>query len=257
MDEMNDEQLKRYNRHIMLHHIDYDGQQKLLNSRVLIIGAGGLGSPVSMYLASSGVGHIAISDFDTVEVSNLQRQILHTDADIGRPKVESAKETLMSLNPYLQVTTLGRLEDADLEEQVRLADVVIDTSDNFATRFALNRACVAAKKPLVSGSVIRMEGQVSVYRADLADGPCYRCLYKEAGELGETCTQNGVLAPVVGIIGCIQATEAIKVLTNVGKDLRGKLLLLDAFTMEFRTLKLPKDPKCPVCGTEHAQRNAS
>lgn len=247
---MDNNQLKRYSRHIMLPQMDYDGQQKLLDSRVLILGAGGLGSPVALYLASSGVGHLVISDFDTVEVSNLQRQIMHYTADIGRPKVESARDKLLQMNPDIKVTIINqRLEDEALRTQVRAADVVIDTTDNFTSRFALNRLCVSEKKPLVSGSVIRMEGQVTTFRADRADSPCYHCLYKEAGELGETCTQNGVLAPAVGIIGSIQATEAIKVITGMGQDLCGRLLLMDAFTMEWRSLKLKKDPKCPVCST--------
>ncbi len=254
---MDNDLLKRYSRHIMMHQVDFEGQQKLLDSRVFILGAGGLGSPVAMYLASSGVGHIAISDFDHVEVSNLQRQIMHGDGDLGRLKVDSAKDTLMALNPHLTVTTFNkRLEEDELAEQVRLADVVIDTTDNFATRFALNRICVAERTPLVSGSVIRMEGQVTVFRPDLDEGPCYRCLYKEGEELGETCTQNGVLAPVVGIIGCVQATEAIKVLLGLGQDLNGRLMLLDAYTMEWRTLKLPRDTNCPVCGEAHKQSAA-
>lgn len=245
---MENEQLTRYNRHIMMHQVDYEGQQKLLDSRVLVLGAGGLGSPVAMYLASSGVGHIVISDFDKVELSNLQRQIVHSTADIGRYKVESAKETMQALNPDVQVTAIiKRLEDESLREQVKAADVVIDTTDNFLSRFALNRMCVEEKTPLVSGSVIRMEGQVTVFRADKPDSPCYHCLYKEGDELGETCTQNGVLAPAVGIIGSIQATETLKVLMGVGKDLSGRLLLMDAYSMEWRTLKLKKDPNCPVC----------
>ena len=248
--ELDDNLLQRYNRHIMMHQVDFEGQQKLADSRALILGAGGLGSPVAMYLASSGVGHIVICDFDTVEVSNLQRQLLHTDADIGKAKVESAKETLQALNPYIEVTIFNqRLEGDDLRKQVELADVVIDTTDNFASRFALNRMCVETKTPLVSGSVIRMEGQMTVFRPDLNDSPCYHCLYKESDELGETCTQNGVLAPAVGIIGSIQATEALKVLMGIGTDLSGRLLVMDAFTMEFRMMKLKKDPQCPVCSS--------
>lgn len=246
---MDNELLKRYSRHIMLPQMDYEGQEKLLNSRVLVLGAGGLGSPVAMYLASSGVGHIVISDFDTVEASNLQRQILHGEADIGRQKVESAKHTLTALNSHIQVTTINhRLEGDELREQVRAADLVLDTTDNFASRFALNRMCVAEDKPLVSGSVIRFEGQMTVFGPDYSTSPCYHCLYKEGEELGETCTQNGVLAPAVGIIGAIQATEAIKVLAGFGDTLCGRLLLMDAYTMEWRTLKLKKDPGCPVCG---------
>lgn len=245
---MDNDLLKRYSRHIMLPQMDYEGQEKLLESRVLILGAGGLGSPVAMYLASSGVGHLVISDFDTVEASNLQRQIMHGEPDIGKLKVQSAKETLSALNSHIQITTIDhRLEDAELQAQVEAADLVLDTTDNFSSRFALNRMCVATRTPLVSGSVIRMEGQVSVFRADLDDSPCYHCLYKEGEELGETCTQNGVLAPAVGIIGSIQALEAIKVLAGFGETLCGRLLLMDAFTMEWRAMKLKKDPGCPVC----------
>lgn len=245
---MDNNQLKRYSRHIMLPQMDYDGQQALLDARVFILGAGGLGSPVAMYLASSGIGHIVISDFDHVEESNLQRQIIHTTADLSHPKVESAKQTMLALNPDLKVTTYPeKLTEQQLEHEASQANVVIDTTDNFESRFLLNKICVKTKTPLVSGSVIRMEGQVSVFRADHNNSPCYHCLYKESGELGETCTQNGVLAPVVGIIGSIQATEAIKIIANIGTDLCGRLLLLDAFTMEWRTIKLPKDPQCLVC----------
>jgi len=246
---MNNEQLKRYSRHIMLPQMDYEGQLKLTESRALIIGAGGLGSPVAMYLASSGIGHIVIADFDTVELSNLQRQIMHGNNDVGRAKVDSAKETMAALNSEIEITAFNkRLEEDELREQVKLADVVLETTDNFQSRFLLNRLCVEEKTPLVSGSVIRFEGQLSTFRADLDDAPCYHCLYKESDELGETCTQNGVLAPAVGIIGSIQATEAIKVLTGMGKDLNGRLVMFDALTMEWRELKLKKDPNCPVCG---------
>ncbi len=244
----NDELLTRYSRHIMLPQLDYEGQLKLTESRALIIGAGGLGSPVAMYLASSGVGQIVIADFDTVEVSNLQRQIMHFTGDVGRPKVESAKETLQALNPEIEIITFNkRLEEDELREQVKLADIVLETTDNFQSRFLLNRICVEQKKPLVSGSVIRFEGQLSTFRNDVEGSPCYHCLYKESDELGETCTQNGVLAPVVGIIGSIQATEAIKVLTDMGTDLSGRLVMFDALSMEWRELKLKKDPQCPVC----------
>lgn len=246
---MNNEQLNRYSRHIMLPQLDYEGQLKITESRALIIGAGGLGSPVAMYLASSGVGHLVIVDFDHIELSNLQRQILHTTADIGKPKVESAKETLEALNPEIEITVINKKLDEDaLRKEVQLADIVLETTDNFESRFLLNRLCVEEKKPLVSGSVIRFEGQLSVFRCDQDDSPCYHCLYKESDELGETCTQNGVLAPVVGIIGSIQATEALKVLTGLGTDLCGRLVMFDALTMEWRELKLKKDPNCPVCG---------
>lgn len=246
---MNNEQLTRYSRHIMLPQLDYEGQLKLTESRALIIGAGGLGSPVAMYLASSGVGHLTIVDFDHIELSNLQRQLLHGTSDLGRLKVDSAKDALAELNPEVEVTTINRrLEEDELREQVKLADIVLETTDNFQSRFLLNRLCVEEKKPLVSGSVIRFEGQLSVFRSDKEDSPCYHCLYKESDELGETCSQNGVLAPVVGIIGAIQATEALKVLTGLGTDLSGRLVMFDALTMEWRELKLKKDPNCSVCG---------
>jgi len=246
---MNNEQLTRYSRHIMLPQLDYDGQLKITESTALIIGAGGLGSPVAMYLASSGIGHLIIVDFDHIELSNLQRQLLHGTSDVGRQKVDSAKDTLTELNPEIKITTINkRLDEEELREQVKLADIVLETTDNFQSRFLLNRLCVQEKKPLVSGSVIRFEGQLSVFRADKDDSPCYHCLYKESDELGETCSQNGVLAPVVGIIGSIQATEALKVLTGIGTDLSGRLVMFDAMTMEWRELKLKKDPNCPVCG---------
>lgn len=245
---MDNELLKRYSRHIMLPQLDYEGQLKLTESRALIIGAGGLGSPVAMYLASSGIGQIVIVDFDHIEMSNLQRQILHGTNDIGRAKVDSAKDTLNELNPEIEVTAINkRLEEDELREQVKLADIVLETTDNFQSRFLLNRICVEEKTPLVSGSVIRFEGQLSTFRCDIPESPCYHCLYKESDELGETCTQNGVLAPVVGVIGSVQATEAIKVLTGLGTDLSGRLIMFDAITMEWRELKLKKDPNCPVC----------
>lgn len=244
---MNDEQLLRYSRQIMLPQIDIAGQEKLLASRALIIGMGGLGSPVAMYLASAGVGQLVIVDDDKVELSNLQRQIAHGVTDIGSAKVASAKQTLINLNPDINVTCIDkRLSDDELAKEIQLADVVIDGTDNFTTRFAINAACVKHQTPLVSGAAIRMEGQVSVFNKT-QDSPCYRCLYKDEGELDATCSENGVLSPVVGIIGSIQATEAIKVLLNIGECLDGKLLMLDALHMELRTLKLKKDPKCPVC----------
>lgn len=242
---MQDEQLLRYSRQIMLPQVDLAGQQRLLQSRVLIIGAGGLGSPVAMYLAAAGVGELVLIDFDTVDLSNLQRQILHGSHDLGRPKVESARDTLAVINPEVAVTTInGRLEGEALLAEVMLADVVVDASDNFAARFALSDACVAARKPLVSGAAIRMEGQVSVFHNERPNSPCYRCLYRDEGELAQTCSENGVLAPVVGIIGTIQATEVLKVLLGIGDSLDGRLLLLDALTMEWRSMRLRKDPAC-------------
>ncbi len=244
---MNDEQLLRYSRQIMLPQIDVAGQKKLLGSSVLLIGLGGLGAPVALYLAAAGVGHLVLVDFDRVDLSNLQRQIVHRNEDIGRPKVESARDSLLRLNPEIRVSRLNKkLTDDELLAQVQQADVVIEGSDNFATRFAVNEACVKTATPLVSGAAIRMEGQVSVYLNN-GHGPCYRCLYKDEGELDNSCSNNGVLAPVVGIIGSIQATEAIKIITGVGKVLDGRLLLLDAMNMDWRSLKLKKDPGCPVC----------
>ncbi len=246
---MDDNQLLRYSRHILLPQVGVDGQQKLLDARVLVIGLGGLGSPVAMYLAASGVGHLVIVDHDRVELSNLQRQIAHTTNAIGTDKSVSAKQTLQALNPDVQITAFNKILDAgELAEQVQLSDVVVDASDNFATRFGLNRLCVEWKKPLVSGAVIRLEGQVTTFRADLPGAPCYRCLYKDMDELAETCSETGVLAPVAGIIGSIQATETLKVLTGVGQTLNGRLLIFDAQTMEWREIRLHKDPACPVCG---------
>lgn len=245
---MNDEQLLRYSRQIMLPQVDVAGQEKLLASRVLIIGMGGLGSPVAMYLAAAGVGQLVLVDHDRVDLSNLQRQILHRHEDIGRPKIASAAETLMQLNPQLQITTLDhKLSDEELRETARNVDVVVDATDNFEIRFALNRVCVETGTPLVSGAAIRMEGQVSVFM-NKPGSPCYRCLYREEGELDVSCSENGVLAPVVGIIGSVQALEVIKILLNIGSTLDGKLLLLDALHMEWRTLTLKQDSECPVCG---------
>lgn len=245
---MDDRQLLRYSRHILLQQVDIAGQEKLLKARVLIIGLGGLGSPVTMYLAASGVGHLVIVDHDKVELTNLQRQIVHTTASIGEGKATSAARQLKALNPDITITAINRkLDEAALLEQARAADVVVDASDNFATRFAVNRACVEAKKPLVSGAVVRFEGQVGVFRPDLPDSPCYRCLYAESNDPEEACAEFGVLAPVAGIVGSIQATETLKLLLGAGQTLTGRVLLLDALTMEWRELKLRKDPTCPVC----------
>jgi len=246
---MDDQQLLRYSRQILLPRIGTEGQQKLLDSHVLLVGAGGLGSPVAMYLASAGVGHITIADDDEVDLSNLQRQILHRHNDIGRAKVDSAKDTLISLNPDVRVTPLQtRIDSGQLASLLDGVDLVVDASDNFATRFVINKACVKARKPLVSGAAIRMEGQVSVFIPDNADSPCYRCLYKEGDEPDQTCADNGVLAPIVGIIGSVQALEAIKVILGLGTTLCGRLLLFDGLHHEWRSIKLRKDPACPVCG---------
>jgi adenylyltransferase/sulfurtransferase len=248
---MDDDQLLRYSRHIMLPQIDALGQQKLLDSSALIIGLGGLGSPVAMYLASSGIGQLVLADFDIVEVSNLQRQIIHGTDDIGKAKVDSAYETLKNLNPDITITRYkSKLDDTALNDLVPLVDVVIDGCDNFATRFAVNRACVTHRKPLVSGAAIRFEGQISIFPNDDSDAPCYQCLYKEEGEEELRCAENGVLAPLTGLVGSIQAIEAIKQLLAIGDSLSGRLLLIDSLHMDLRILKLKRDPNCPVCKTQ-------
>jgi len=245
---LSDNQLLRYSRQIMLGDVDIEGQQRWLDSRVLILGMGGLGSPVAMYLAAAGVGHLVLVDDDQVEMTNLQRQIAHNTASIGQSKVESAAATLAQINPDIEVTTRAeRLDEAALMEQVANVDLVVDCTDNFTTRFMLNRACVAHKKPLVSGAAIRMEGQISVYHPGVEGSPCYQCLYKEGEDEALTCSEAGVLSPLVGIIGSMQALEALKVLASIGTPLIGRLLLLDAKHMEWRSLKLSPDPECPTC----------
>ena len=245
---MNDEQLLRYSRQIMLPQVDVVGQQTLLDSTALIVGMGGLGSPIAMYLAAAGVGHLILADFDDVELTNLQRQIIHRTEDIGKSKVDSAFETLQQINPEVTVTRFKqKLNDDNLNDLVPQVDVVIDGCDNFETRFAVNRACVKHSKPLVSGAAIRFEGQIAVFPNNGKDTPCYQCLYKDEGEEEQTCSENGVLAPLVGMIGSIQAIEAIKVLLNVGEPLAGKLMVVDALGMDIRVLKLKKDPACKVC----------
>ena len=245
---MNDEQLLRYSRQMMLPEIDAAGQQKLADARVLIIGVGGLGSPVSMYLAAGGVGHIVLVDHDHVDLSNLQRQIVHTTPNIGRLKVESASETLSALNPDIKITMINhQLDEKELEQEFVAADVVVDATDNFTARFAMNAASVKTGTPLVSGAAVRFEAQVSVFNPRNPESPCYRCLYGTDANIDQTCTANGVIAPLLGIIGSIQACEAMKLIMGIGETLEGRLLLLDAMTMEWHTAKLPKDPDCPVC----------
>ena len=247
---MNDDQLLRYSRQILLPQIDYEGQQRLLDSHALIIGLGGLGSPASLYLAAAGVGQLTLVDFDTVDLSNLQRQIVHRTSDIGRPKIESARDNLAALNPDIRIDALpGPLDDDALREAVRAADVVLDCTDNFTTRHAINRACVAEKKPLVSAAAIRLEGQLSVFDTRKDESPCYHCLYREDGDELETCTRNGILAPVVGSLGTLQALETIKVLLGIGEPLVGRLMVFDALSFDIRTMKLRRDPSCKVCGT--------
>ena len=246
---MNDNQLLRYSRQIMLPQIDIEGQQKLLAAKVLIVGAGGLGSPAAMYLAAAGIGSITIYDNDEVELSNLQRQIAHHTPDIGTDKVISTRETLNKLNPDVNVRALKqRLTGKQLDLEVINADVVLDCSDNFSTRFAINNACVNYQTALVSGAAIRFEGQVSVFTPGKNNSPCYNCLYNSDGEELQNCATNGVIAPITGIVGSIQALEAMKLIMAIGVTLTGRLLLLDGLTMEWNTMKLGKNPKCPSCG---------
>lgn len=247
---MRDEQLLRYSRQIMLPEIDIEGQQKLLDASVMLIGLGGLGSPVAMYLASAGIGHLILVDFDTVELSNLQRQIVHTTQDLDRPKVESAREHLLDLNPDCRITMINQpFDTSQLLREMHRIDVVIDGSDNFPTRFAVNKACFENKIPLISGAAIRFEGQLSVFDHRLETSPCYRCLYNDEEMASETCSQTGVVAPLLGIIGSLQALEAIKLITGIGETLIGRLLLFDAMGTEFQQMQFKKDPACPVCGT--------
>ncbi|MBD9362202.1 HesA/MoeB/ThiF family protein [Methylomonas fluvii] len=246
---MNDEQLLRYSRQIMLPQIDIAGQQKLLDAKVLIVGAGGLGSPASMYLAAAGVGQITVYDDDQVDLTNLQRQIAHNTADIGLDKVISTQQTLEKINPGVKVLARKRhLAGEQLLAEVADADVVLDCSDNFATRFAINKACVDKQTPLVSGAAIRFEGQVSVFTPGLNDSPCYNCLYQSDGEELQNCARNGVIAPITGIVGSIQALETIKLLVGTGTTLTGRLLLLDGLSMEWHSMRLKKNPNCPSCG---------
>jgi len=246
---MRDEQLLRYSRQIMLPQMDVAGQQKLLSSKVLILGAGGLGSPVALYLAAAGVGHLVIADDDTVDLSNLQRQILHGEADVGQAKVVSAQRRLQLLNNEVTVTAVNaRLDESGISALLADGvDLVLDASDNFDTRFAVNRACVSCRIPLISGAAIRMEGQVTVFDSRQADSPCYCCLYGEGDDQDMSCARNGVMAPLVGVIGTVQAMEAIKLLAGIGRSLVGRLLLLDAVDMQWRELRLGRDPACPVC----------
>jgi adenylyltransferase/sulfurtransferase len=247
---MDDQQLLRYSRHILLPQIDIEGQQRLLESRVMIVGLGGLGSPVSMYLAASGVGKLTLVDDDAVELSNLQRQVIHSQNDLGRPKVDSAADTLRALNEEVRIETIPtRLSREALLELMPKLDAVVDCSDNFATRFLLNEVSQQSKTPLISGAAIRMEGQVTVYDANQPASPCYRCLYEDLGELDESCSESGIIATMLPIIGGIQATETIKTLLGIGESLSGRLLILDALTMQWREIKLNKNPDCPVCGS--------
>lgn len=250
---MNDNQLLRYSRHILLPQIGYEGQEKLVNSHALVVGAGGLGSPAALYLAAGGVGKLTICDFDDVDLTNLQRQIIHTTQSVGSNKALSAQRTIAAINPEVEVVPLcDKLTAQNLPALVADVDVVLDCTDNFAIRDALNRACVQARKPLVSGAAINFQGQVTVFDLRHDDSPCYHCLYPEIGnEAGLRCAESGVFAPLVGIIGTTQAAEAMKLLMDIGQSLQGRLLLLDTLSMEWRALRLGKDPACKVCGESY------
>ncbi len=245
---MNKEQLDRYSRHINLADIGTEGQEKLLSSTALIVGLGGLGSPIAMYLAAAGVGRLILADFDVVELSNLQRQVAHKTNSIGELKTHSARTSCLELNPDITIETIDEVLDQDsLDDLIARCDIVADGCDNFPTRFAVNEACVKHKVPLVSGAAIRFDGQVSVFCGHDPELPCYRCLYGGNSESAETCAQTGVLSPIVGIIGTIQAAEVIKVLAGFGRPLTGRLLLLDGLSMEWNDIALRKNPKCSVC----------
>ena len=250
--ELNDDEIRRYSRHLILPEVGLAGQKKIKAASVLCIGAGGLGSPIAMYLAAAGIGRLGIVDFDTVDYSNLQRQILHTDADVGRPKAESAKETIRGINPHCEVVIHNtRITSQNALDLIRPYDIVVDGTDNFPTRYLTNDACVLLKKPNVYGSIFRFEGQASVFAPHLG-GPCYRCLYPEPPPPGivPSCAEGGVLGVLPGIIGCIQATEILKLVIGKGTSLVGRLLLVNALDMKFKELKLRRDPQCPICG-EH------
>ncbi len=251
---MDDHQLLRYSRHILLPEIGIEGQQRLLAAHALLIGAGGLGSPAAMYLAAAGIGTLTICDGDSVDLTNLQRQIVHREAAVGEKKVDSARNTLLGLNPGIRIHAVAERVSGDrLQALVEAADVVLDGCDNFETRHAVNRACVRAGKPLVSGAGIRFDGQLAVFDLRRADSPCYACLFPEDGEMEEMrCAVMGVFAPLVGIIGAMQAAEALKLAAGTGEVLSGRLLLLDALTMDLRTVSLKRDPACPVCATRAA-----
>lgn len=250
---MDDSQLLRYSRHILLNEVGVEGQERILQARVLVIGVGGLGSPAALYLATAGVGHLTLVDHDTVDLTNLQRQIAHTEARVGQPKVESARQALLAINPELQITTLAERADAQrLDTLVADADVVLDCSDNFATRQALNAACVRHGTPLVSGAAIRFDGQLAVYDPRQDNSPCYACVFPPDTAFEETrCATMGVFAPLVGIIGSMQAAEALKLISGAGAPAVGRLLMLDGRDMTWSDIRLPRNPQCPICGTAH------
>lgn len=248
---MNDNQLNRYSRQLLLSQVDITQQQTLLNATVLIVGVGGLGAPVALYLAGAGVGRLLLVDNDTVALSNLQRQIIYDDSQLEQSKVTAAQQRLQAMNPDVQVETFAeRLNTANLPPLVQRATVVVDCSDNFPTRFALNAACVQQQKPLVSGAATGFQGQLSIFLNNILDSPCYRCLYDD-NDVEETvnCTENGVLSPLVGVVGSLQALECLKILLSIGDTLCGKLLLYNGLTSQWKMLKLRRDPACLVCNT--------
>ena len=246
---MDDDQLLRYSRHVLLPQIDIEGQEKLLSSRILIVGLGGLGAPAAMYLASAGIGQLILCDDDIVDLTNLQRQILHSTKDIGRKKTESAQSVLQAMNPDLTYEWIDRrLGEPELESVVHGVDLVLDCSDNLATRFMINRVCVRTRTALVSGAVIRFEGQIAVFDPASQDSPCYNCLYQDLGESTDSCSRNGVVAPLPGVIGSMQALEAIKYLVNPAAAQTGQLLIFDAWRLEWNRLRLRRNADCPTCG---------
>ena len=250
---MNDAQLLRYSRHILLDELGVEGQERLLGSHALLIGAGGLGSPVALYLGSAGVGRITVVDHDTVDETNLQRQIAHNLARVGRPKADSVREAIAAINPDVQVNAIRqRADEALLDALVPTADVVIDGCDNFATRQMVNRACVRHRRPLVSGAAIRLDGQLAVFDAREAEAPCYACVFPPQADVEEVrCATMGVFAPLVGIVGTLQAAEALKILSGLGSRLTGRLLMVDGRELAFHEIALKRAPACPVCGSSH------
>lgn len=240
---------KRYSRHLSLEQIGATGQQKLANAHILIIGLGGLGSPAALYLASAGIGHLTFADFDTVELSNLQRQIAHDSNRVGQLKTDSARTAALAINPDCRIDTINyAMDEEDLAALLPECTVVLDCTDNFPTRFAINDACVVHKVPLVSGAAIRFDGQISVYDSRQAGAPCYRCLYGDSDSTADTCAQAGILGPVVGMVGCVQAIEAIKLVCGIGDSLAGRLVLFDGLAMEWNEIQLKKNPACRICG---------
>ena len=249
MAELSDQEMMRYNRQIILRGFDFEGQEALKEARVLVVGVGGLGCAATQYLAGAGVGHLTLLDFDTVSVSNLQRQTLHSDATVGQPKVLSARDALARINPYIAITPVNALlDESEIHTLITEHDLVLDCTDNVSIRNQLNAGCFAARIPLVSGAAIRMEGQITVFTYQEGE-PCYRCLSRLFGENALTCVEAGVMAPLIGVIGSLQAMEAIKLLASYGKPASGKIVMYDAMTCQFREMKLMRNPTCEVCGS--------